>query len=88
MCGIVGILGREPVAGELVDAPHMGAGFDKGRHHLRPVHLSSVGGFLYGAGYGLVVTPVVGVIPADCQFRIDAAETTAVASVPVASLMQ
>lgn len=42
----------------------------------------------FTAGYGLVVTPVVGVIPADCQFRIDAAETTAVASVPVASLMQ
>jgi 8-oxo-dGTP pyrophosphatase MutT (NUDIX family) len=42
----------------------------------------------FTAGYGLVVTPVVGVIPAHCEFRIDPAETTAVASVPIASLMQ
>jgi 8-oxo-dGTP pyrophosphatase MutT (NUDIX family) len=42
----------------------------------------------FTAGYGLVVTPVVGVIPADYEFRIDPAETTAVASVPIASLMQ
>ena len=42
----------------------------------------------FTAGYGLVVTPVVGVIPAQCEFRIDPAETTAVASVPIASLMQ
>jgi 8-oxo-dGTP pyrophosphatase MutT (NUDIX family) len=42
----------------------------------------------FPAGYGLVVTPVVGVIPAHCEFRIDPAETTAVASVSIASLMQ
>ena len=42
----------------------------------------------FTAGYGLVVTPVVGVIPVQCEFRIDPAETTAVASVPIASLMQ
>ena len=42
----------------------------------------------FTAGYGLVVTPVVGVIPAQCEFRIYPAETTAVASVPIASLMQ
>jgi 8-oxo-dGTP pyrophosphatase MutT (NUDIX family) len=42
----------------------------------------------FTAGYGLIVTPVVGVIPAHCEFRIDPAETTAVASVPVALLMQ
>jgi 8-oxo-dGTP pyrophosphatase MutT (NUDIX family) len=41
----------------------------------------------FTAGYGLVVTPVVGVIPAHCEFRIDPAETTAVASVPIRSLM-
>ena len=42
----------------------------------------------FTAGYGLVVTPVVGVIPAHCEFRIDLAETTAVASVPIVSLMR
>jgi 8-oxo-dGTP pyrophosphatase MutT (NUDIX family) len=42
----------------------------------------------FTAGYGLVVTPVVGVIPAVCDFRIDPAETAAVASVPIAALMQ
>jgi 8-oxo-dGTP pyrophosphatase MutT (NUDIX family) len=42
----------------------------------------------FTAGYGLVVTPVVGLIPAHCEFRIDPAETTAVASVPIRSLMQ
>jgi 8-oxo-dGTP pyrophosphatase MutT (NUDIX family) len=42
----------------------------------------------FTAGYGLVVTPVIGVIPADCEFRIDPAETTAVASVPIRSLME
>lgn len=41
----------------------------------------------FTAGYGLVVTPVVGVIPARCEFRIDPAETTAVASVSIQSLM-
>lgn len=42
----------------------------------------------FTAGYGLVVTPVVGVIPAHCEFRLDPAETTAVASVPIELLMQ
>ncbi len=42
----------------------------------------------FTAGYGLVVTPVIGVIPAACDFRLDPAETTAVASVPIAALMQ
>lgn len=42
----------------------------------------------FTAGYGLVVTPVVGVIPPVCEFHIDPAETTEVAAVPVASLMQ
>lgn len=41
----------------------------------------------FTAGYGLVVTPVVGVIPADCEFRMDPRETAAVASVPMESLM-
>lgn len=42
----------------------------------------------FTAGYGLAVTPVVGVIPAHCKFRIDPVETTAVASVPITALMQ
>ena len=42
----------------------------------------------FTAGYGLIVTPVVGVIPAHCEFRLDPAETTAVASVPIRSLME
>lgn len=42
----------------------------------------------FTAGYGLAVTPVVGVIPAHCRFRLDPAETTAVASVPIQTLMQ
>jgi len=41
----------------------------------------------FTAGYGLVVTPVVGVIPAHYEFRMDPRETTAVASVPIRSLM-
>lgn len=41
----------------------------------------------FTAGYGLVVTPVVGVIPAHYDFRIDSAETTAVASVSIRSLI-
>jgi len=40
------------------------------------------------AGYGYVVTPVVGVIPPRCEFRLDVTETTAVAAVPIASLME
>jgi 8-oxo-dGTP pyrophosphatase MutT (NUDIX family) len=41
----------------------------------------------FTAGYGLVVTPIVGVIPARCEFRLDPGETTEVASVPISSLM-
>lgn len=40
------------------------------------------------AGYGFVVTPVVAVIPAHCEFRIDLAETAAVASVSIKALME
>jgi 8-oxo-dGTP pyrophosphatase MutT (NUDIX family) len=40
------------------------------------------------AGYGFVVTPVVGVIPAQCRFCADPRETAAVASVPIDSLMK
>jgi 8-oxo-dGTP pyrophosphatase MutT (NUDIX family) len=40
------------------------------------------------AGYGFVVTPVVAIIPSHCQFRIDPAETTAVASVSIQTLME
>ena len=42
----------------------------------------------FTAGYGLVVTPVIGVIPAVCEFRVDPTETAAVASVPIVALMQ
>jgi 8-oxo-dGTP pyrophosphatase MutT (NUDIX family) len=42
----------------------------------------------FTAGYGLIVTPVVGLIPARYEFRIDPTETTAVASVPIRSLMK
>ncbi|HUR71137.1 MAG TPA: CoA pyrophosphatase [Candidatus Limnocylindrales bacterium] len=41
----------------------------------------------FTAGYGIVVTPVVGVIPSQYDFRLDPAETSAVASVPIRSLM-
>jgi 8-oxo-dGTP pyrophosphatase MutT (NUDIX family) len=41
----------------------------------------------FTAGYGLVVTPVVGLIPAQCEFRIDPRETTAVAAVPIQTLL-
>ena len=42
----------------------------------------------FTAGYGMIVTPVIGVIPAYYQFRLDPRETTAVASVPIRSLME
>ena len=42
----------------------------------------------FTAGYGIVVTPVVGVIPPQYDFRLDPAETTAVASVSIRSLME
>lgn len=41
----------------------------------------------FTAGYGLMVTPVIGLIPAECEFLIDPRETTEVASVPIAALM-
>jgi 8-oxo-dGTP pyrophosphatase MutT (NUDIX family) len=41
----------------------------------------------FTAGYGLIVTPVVGLIPVDCEFCLDPAETTAVASVSIRDLM-
>jgi 8-oxo-dGTP pyrophosphatase MutT (NUDIX family) len=42
----------------------------------------------FTAGYGLIVTPVVGLIPAECEFQLDPAETVAVASVPIGALME
>jgi len=42
----------------------------------------------FTAGYGLIVTPVVGLVPAECEFRLDPAETVAVASVPIRALME
>lgn len=42
----------------------------------------------FTAGYGIVVTPVVGVIPPQYEFLLDLAETSAVASVPIRSLME
>jgi 8-oxo-dGTP pyrophosphatase MutT (NUDIX family) len=41
----------------------------------------------FTAGYGIVVTPVVGVIPPQYDFLLDPAETSAIASLPVRSLM-
>jgi 8-oxo-dGTP pyrophosphatase MutT (NUDIX family) len=40
------------------------------------------------AGYGFVVTPVVGIVPAPYCFCADPKETAAVASVPIDSLMK
>lgn len=42
----------------------------------------------FTAGYGIVVTPVVGVIPPQYDFRLDLTETSAIASVPIQSLME
>ena len=42
----------------------------------------------FTAGYGIVVTPVIGVIPPYCEFRLDPRETAAVASVPIRTLME
>ena len=42
----------------------------------------------FTAGYGIVVTPVVGVIPPQYEFLLDLEETSAVASVPIRSLME
>ncbi|MEN3791406.1 aromatic ring-hydroxylating dioxygenase subunit alpha [Fulvimarina sp. MAC3] len=33
--------------GELIDAPHMGRDFRHDMHHLRPVHMRSIGGLIY-----------------------------------------
>lgn len=35
------------LTGDLLDAPHMGRDFDRGLHHLKPVHLRDIGGLLY-----------------------------------------
>lgn len=40
------------------------------------------------AAYGFLVTPFVGVIPANYEFKINPAETSAVASVSIAALME
>jgi 8-oxo-dGTP pyrophosphatase MutT (NUDIX family) len=40
------------------------------------------------AGYGFLVTPFVGVIPASCEFVLNPAETSAVCSVPISTLLQ
>ena len=40
------------------------------------------------AGYGFLVTPFVGVIPAACEFVLNPAETAAVCSVPIATLIE
>jgi len=42
----------------------------------------------FTAGYGIVVTPVVGIIPPQYDFLLDRAETSAIASVPIRSLME
>jgi 8-oxo-dGTP pyrophosphatase MutT (NUDIX family) len=42
----------------------------------------------FTAGYGIIVTPVIGVIPAYYEFRLDPRETTAVASVPIRQLTE
>ena len=42
----------------------------------------------FTAGYGIVVTPVVGVIPAQYRFALDITETTAIASITIRSLME
>ncbi|HET7007174.1 MAG TPA: CoA pyrophosphatase [Candidatus Binatia bacterium] len=42
----------------------------------------------FTAGYGIVVTPVVGMIPPQYDFCVDPAETSAIASVPIRSLME
>jgi len=42
----------------------------------------------FTAGYGIVVTPVVGVNPAQVDFGLDLAQTRAIASVPIRSLME
>jgi 8-oxo-dGTP pyrophosphatase MutT (NUDIX family) len=55
---------------------------------LAPEHVRVLGRLdEFTAGYGLVVTPVIGVIPAHYEFRIDTTETAAVASVSIQSLM-
>jgi 8-oxo-dGTP pyrophosphatase MutT (NUDIX family) len=40
------------------------------------------------AGYGFLVTPFVGVIPASYEFVLNPAETAAVCSVPIAALIK
>jgi 8-oxo-dGTP pyrophosphatase MutT (NUDIX family) len=40
------------------------------------------------AGYGFLVTPVIGVIPPVCEFVLNPAETAAVCSVPISTLIE
>lgn len=40
------------LTGELFAAPHMGRDFDKALHHLKPVHVRSIGGLLYVCLWG------------------------------------
>ena len=55
---------------------------------LVPEHVRVLGRLdEFTAGYGIVVTPVVGVIPPQYDFLLDPAETSAIASLPVRSLM-
>ena len=55
---------------------------------ITPEHVRVLGRLdEFTAGYGIVVTPVVGVIPARYHFALDIAETTAVSSIPIRSLM-
>lgn len=56
---------------------------------ISPEHVRVLGRMdEFTAGYGIVVTPVIGVIPARYRFQLDIAETAAVASVPIRSLME
>jgi 8-oxo-dGTP pyrophosphatase MutT (NUDIX family) len=40
------------------------------------------------AAYGFLVTPLIGVIPPFCEFRLNPAETAAVVSVPISTLLE
>jgi 8-oxo-dGTP pyrophosphatase MutT (NUDIX family) len=56
---------------------------------IAPEHVRVLGRLdEFTAGYGIVVTPIVGVIPAQYRFQLDITETAAVASVPIRSLME
>lgn len=56
---------------------------------IEPEHVRVLGRLdEFTAGYGIVVTPVIGIIPSPYDFRLDHSETTAIASIPVRSLME